>query len=349
MDEWKTFIEDKFLVCSNGFINTFHAVSGWRGPFQPEPDHEGYRIVCVDGKRYRVHSVVGECFVERPDTDEKLTIDHIDRDRGNNSASNLRWATSSEQRQNQTRGIPTQQCLPVMLRHREWGLETPALRFASCKEAAMFIGVTDVAVNVSLRNGWKLKEKQFTATYASDAESLDGEVWVSIPNGAMVSNMGRLRRPSSRNKSILSPPFTPKPSKDKQYALYKNRGLHLIVAENFLPPAPSPSHTVDHIDRNKANNAVSNLRWATKSEQSLNKGVIKPKKTLKRPVEARVADTDVWIRFKGLQDAATWLSKKRKQQFFANHVGSASKSGKLYNNVWFRIPSHSRESRIRAS
>ena len=35
--------------------------------------------------------------------------------------------------------------------------------------------------------------------------------------------------------------------------------------------------------------------------------------------------------------------------FFANHVGSASKSGKLYNNVLFRIPSHSRALRTRAS
>lgn len=48
--------------------------------------------------------------------------------------------------------------------------------------------------------------------------------------------------------------------------------VHRLIAECFLP---NPEHkpTVDHIDRNPANNMVSpicNLRWATQHEQNLN-------------------------------------------------------------------------------
>ena len=51
----------------------------------------------------------------------------------------------------------------------------------------------------------------------------------------------------------------------------KERLVHRIVAETFIGPPPSESHTVDHIDRNPKNNAVKNLRWATRSEQNKNK------------------------------------------------------------------------------
>ena len=47
--------------------------------------------------------------------------------------------------------------------------------------------------------------------------------------------------------------------------------VHRLVAFAFHGPPPDKSYTVDHIDRNKINNNVSNLRWATKAEQSTNR------------------------------------------------------------------------------
>jgi hypothetical protein len=51
--------------------------------------------------------------------------------------------------------------------------------------------------------------------------------------------------------------------------------LHRLVALAFIPyPDPncnSNDYTVDHIDRNKTNNFMYNLRWATSSEQNLNR------------------------------------------------------------------------------
>ena len=50
--------------------------------------------------------------------------------------------------------------------------------------------------------------------------------------------------------------------------------IHKLVAEHYLPPKPTPLHEIDHADRNKKNNHFSNLRWATRSEQNINKDYI---------------------------------------------------------------------------
>lgn len=56
--------------------------------------------------------------------------------------------------------------------------------------------------------------------------------------------------------------------------LYKNnkqykRVVHRLVAEAFIPN-PNNYPTVDHIDRNRQNNKVTNLRWCTLSDNMKN-------------------------------------------------------------------------------
>ena len=68
-----------------------------------------------------------------------------------------------------------------------------------------------------------------------------------------------------------------KPFKNKQNGywivdLYKNNKsnkvpIHRLVAEAFIPN-PHDKLTVDHKDGNRENNDISNLRWATYSEQN---------------------------------------------------------------------------------
>lgn len=47
----------------------------------------------------------------------------------------------------------------------------------------------------------------------------------------------------------------------------KKRPVHRLLAEAFIPN-PEGKPTVDHIDGNRQNNALSNLRWATYGEQN---------------------------------------------------------------------------------
>lgn len=50
----------------------------------------------------------------------------------------------------------------------------------------------------------------------------------------------------------------------------KHYSVHRLVAQHFIEN-PENKPQVDHIDRNRTNNHVSNLRWATASENLYNK------------------------------------------------------------------------------
>lgn len=66
----------------------------------------------------------------------------------------------------------------------------------------------------------------------------------------------------------------------------KRTTIHRLVAETFLiNPNPLTHTEVDHIDRNKSNNCVSNLEWVTKS-QNLKRRNTKPGKN--KPIRIRV-------------------------------------------------------------
>jgi len=58
--------------------------------------------------------------------------------------------------------------------------------------------------------------------------------------------------------------------------------VHKIICGTFHGESPDPSYTVDHIDRDKSNNTPDNLRWASRTDQNLNKNPTKFAKTVSR-------------------------------------------------------------------
>ena len=76
----------------------------------------------------------------------------------------------------------------------------------------------------------------------------------------------------------------------------KNKGrnvrVHYAVLFATKGPPPTSEHTPDHLDRDRSNNNVTNLKWSNKTEQTLNRGV---KRTFEQPVTATSLASKVCI------------------------------------------------------
>ena len=106
-------------------------------------------------------------------------------------------------------------------------------------------------------------------------DNMQEEEWRVIEDfpDYQVSNLGRVKSFNRRKKEKI---LLYRPCQDYQrVALQKDgkqfsRFVHRLVAIAFIPN-PENKPEVDHIDRDRKNNLVTNLRWATHQENSLNR------------------------------------------------------------------------------
>jgi hypothetical protein len=100
--------------------------------------------------------------------------------------------------------------------------------------------------------------------------------------------------------------------KDK---IQKNVKVHRLVVKAFLPN-PENKRTIDHINRNKQDNRLENLRWATHSENCLNKALGVSGERLIYPhgnsfqVLINRQDHKVYKSFKTLEEAIAWRDQQ---------------------------------------
>jgi hypothetical protein len=93
-----------------------------------------------------------------------------------------------------------------------------------------------------------------------------------------VSNYGQVRNTVARPGTFIGRLIKPRPRKLGHSAACLTQGgksnfreIHRLVAFAFIGEPPTPKHQVAHKDGDATNNYVENLRWATRSENEMDK------------------------------------------------------------------------------
>jgi len=92
---------DKYEVSNLGNVKTYKRYKDGK-LLKPRPSGDYLAVNLYDddknNSQSRIHTLVATAFVENPDN--KPCVDHIDQNKHNNCADNLRWATKSDNAMN---------------------------------------------------------------------------------------------------------------------------------------------------------------------------------------------------------------------------------------------------------
>lgn len=281
-EEWRTITDfPKYEVSSLGNIR----VKETQYIMKPFVNEAGYLRVSISNesckrKKFYIQRLVASEFL--PNLENKPTVNHKNSIRSDNKASNLEWATMSEQNKHK----PNINVLKKINVKSIWRIDINTLekieKYESTTQAVKWIkennlttsqnelNLTQSLINVS--NGKNKSAYGYKWSYEEDYQNYySDEIWKEIPheivkiNDYFVSNYGRIKK----NNQMIQ---TNKNAHGyvKLYINKKSYSLHRLVALTFLPN-PENKEMVNHIDGNKINNALINLEWVTCLENNMHK------------------------------------------------------------------------------
>ena len=278
-EEWKIIKDNNsYEISSLGRVRNRHT-----GRIRKQHIRGGYNRLSLTKKSHTVNRLVAKAFITK-NPENKLTVDHIDRNKPNNNATNLRWATAKEQ------------CTNRIMPKKAFVSENRAIYridpntnkkylHKNMADAIEYVMTNNLGKGreESIRNnirrqigGYEYKPgKKIGLRYGFKwrykyADDLKGEIWKSVKdikpeaNDMLISNCGRVKNPLGHLVSgyVCS----------EGYCLVyigikgKTSRVNRLVAKLFIPNNDPTKNLVNHKDGIKTNNHVSNLEWITTPE-----------------------------------------------------------------------------------
>ncbi len=242
----------------------------------------GYYSVClineIGRKSMKIHRIVAKAFLSNPEN--KLEVNHKDKNKLNNHVENLEWTTRSENMKHCFMNMKVVTNKNKPLNRIDNNTNEIIQSYNSIEDAALWVFENGYTKNIhngrnsignclcGLSNSsygfkWKLIE----------TKNLDDEIWKKVPicdfneKNYYVSNLGRFMNSYGRimeNYKVNDNGYI------RVYVNNKTYLLHRLIAFTFLDNSDNKTQ-VNHIDGNKTNNKVENLEWVTNKENQIHK------------------------------------------------------------------------------
>lgn len=270
IDEWK-FIpgyENRYRVSINGDVYSCYLQKILKNHIKQDGYHYT-KLIDENKNRHmkRIHRLVAETYIGKILND--MVVDHIDRNKNNNKLVNLRIITHSEN--NKNRNIKdNQQNIDINI-----------------KNISLIINNTDDFIKIGNLEIYK-KDKTEIRNYDRYGINKKGDI-ININSKHLLCkqiNNGYYVVPLTINRKAMLYPI--------------HKLLMHVFKKSEQPPG---SYIIDHIDGNKLNNVLSNLRWSTIKENSTY--------SCGKSVQAINIITNETIMFSSIMSAYVFLGNKK--------------------------------------